>query len=36
MPPPAIVDPVAAVELPSGLADNEDVVEVEPPMTPFI
>jgi hypothetical protein len=30
------VDPVAAMELPPGLADDEDVVEVEPPMTPFI
>jgi hypothetical protein len=36
MPPLATVDPVAAMELPPGLADDEDVVEVRPPMTPFI
>ena len=34
MSPPATVDLIAATELPPGLAD--DVVEVEPPMTPFI
>jgi hypothetical protein len=31
MPPPATVDHVAATELPPGLADDEEVVEVEPP-----
>ncbi|KAK1628194.1 hypothetical protein QYE76_002509 [Lolium multiflorum] len=36
MPPPATVDPVAAMELSPGLADDEDAVEVQPPMTPFI
>jgi hypothetical protein len=36
MPPPATVDSVAAMELPPGLADDEDVVEVEPSITPFI
>jgi hypothetical protein len=36
MPPPATVDPIAAMELPPGLPNNEDAVEVEPPMTPFI
>jgi hypothetical protein len=35
MPPPAIVDPVAAMELPPA-ADLADVVEVEPPVTSFI
>jgi hypothetical protein len=30
------VDPVAVMELPLGLTDDEDVVEVEAPMTPFI
>jgi hypothetical protein len=30
------MDPVPAMEVPSGLADVEDVIEVEPPMTPFI
>jgi hypothetical protein len=34
--PPPTVDPVAAMELPPGLADDEDVVEVEPSITPFI
>jgi hypothetical protein len=33
---PATVDPVAAMELPPGLADGEEVVEVESPLTPFI
>jgi hypothetical protein len=33
---PATVDPVAAMELASRLADDQDVVEVEPPMTPLI
>jgi hypothetical protein len=33
---PATVDPIAATELPPGLADDEVVVEVEPPMNPFI
>ncbi|KAK1662512.1 hypothetical protein QYE76_050671 [Lolium multiflorum] len=36
IPPPVTVDPVAAMELPSGLTDDEEVIEVEPPMTPFI
>ncbi|KAK1618989.1 hypothetical protein QYE76_024506 [Lolium multiflorum] len=36
MPPPTTVDPVAAMELLSGLIDDENVVKVEPPMTPFI
>jgi hypothetical protein len=27
---------VAVMELPSGLTDDEYVIEVEPPMTPFI
>jgi hypothetical protein len=36
MPPPATVDPVASMELPPGLVDYENVVEVETPMTPFI
>jgi hypothetical protein len=30
------VDPVAATELPPGLATDEEVVEVEPPVTSFI
>jgi hypothetical protein len=33
---PPAADPVAATELPPGLADDEEVVEVEPPLTPFI
>ncbi|KAK1692295.1 hypothetical protein QYE76_008992 [Lolium multiflorum] len=36
MPPPATVDQVPALELPPGLADDEDVIEVEAPMTMFI
>jgi hypothetical protein len=36
MPPPATVDPVAAMELPPGLAADEQIVEVEPPVTSFI
>jgi hypothetical protein len=36
MPPPTTVDPIAAMELPLGLDDDEEVVEVEPPLTPFI
>ena len=36
MPPPAPVEPVPAMEVPPVLADDEDVVEVQPPMTPFI
>ncbi|KAK1645907.1 hypothetical protein QYE76_063712 [Lolium multiflorum] len=36
MPPPATVYPVAATELPPRLADDEEVVEVELPMTPLI
>ncbi|KAK1649488.1 hypothetical protein QYE76_067293 [Lolium multiflorum] len=36
MPPPATVDPVAATELPPGLAADEEVVEVEPHVTSFI
>jgi hypothetical protein len=36
LPPPATVDPVAATELPPGLAADEEVVEVEPPVTSFI
>jgi hypothetical protein len=36
MPPPVTVYPVAVMELPPGLANVEDVVEVEAPMTPFI
>jgi hypothetical protein len=30
------VDPVAVTELPPGLADDEEVVEVEPPLILFI
>jgi hypothetical protein len=30
------VDPDPAMELPPGVADDEDVFEVEPPMNPFI
>jgi hypothetical protein len=33
MPPPATVDPIAASELRPGLAADEEVVEVEPPLT---
>jgi hypothetical protein len=36
MPPPAPVYPVPAMELLPGLADDEDIVEVELLMTPFI
>jgi hypothetical protein len=36
MPPPVIVDPVAATELPPGLAADEDVVKAEPPVSSFI
>jgi hypothetical protein len=36
MPPLVTVDPVATMELPPGLADDEDVVEVEVPMTLFV
>jgi hypothetical protein len=36
MPPPAIVDPVAATELRPRLAADEEVVEVEPPLTEVV
>ncbi|KAK1607987.1 hypothetical protein QYE76_031660 [Lolium multiflorum] len=36
MPLPATMDPVAATELPPGLAADEEAVEVEPPVTSFI
>jgi hypothetical protein len=36
MTPPAPVDLVPAMELLTVLADDGHVVEVEPPMTPFI
>ncbi|KAK1611597.1 hypothetical protein QYE76_035270 [Lolium multiflorum] len=36
MPPPTTVDPLAAMELPPGLAADEQIVEVEPPVTSFI
>jgi hypothetical protein len=36
MPPPTTVDPVETMELPSGLAADEEVIEVEPPVTLFI
>jgi hypothetical protein len=36
MPPLTPVEPIPAMEVPSVLADEEDVVEVQPPMTPFI
>jgi hypothetical protein len=36
MPPPAPVEPVPAMEVPQAIADEEVVVEVELPMTPFM
>jgi hypothetical protein len=36
MPPPTPEEPVPAMEVSPVLADDEDVTEVQPPMTPFI
>jgi hypothetical protein len=36
MAPPTPVDPVPAMEVLPMLAGDEDIIEVQPPMTPFI